>query len=179
MVDASYRQLYLDWIEGIVYDDEHGDEYSDLLETLYQIPFRYTIPQDANRLSDGHDLRLRFGYEKLLDYSEVEEALDFPVSLLEVLVALALRGEEAVMRDFDIGDRTALWFWMMMDNMHLTGQTNYNFDPNYVVDCADTMMDRKYSYNGDGGIVYLENPPTDLRQAELWYQLCWYFSSLV
>ncbi len=173
--DASYHELYFEWLCLLVYDDCHADEYSNLLAQMYATPFRYLLARDANRESDGRYLRYRFSSERFIDKSELR--INEPVSLLEVLVALALRGEESIMRDFDIGDRTPLWFWTMIDSMHLSGQTNENYDPDYVKERCDILMDRRFEPNGDGGLFILDTG-TDMRNVEFWYQLNWYFSSL-
>lgn len=176
MSDASYQDLYFGWLCLRIYDDQHADEYSSLLAQLHSIPFRYLLERDANRESDGCYLRYRFESEKFIP--EAREALVGPASLLEVLVALALRGEETIMRDFDIGDRTPLWFWTMLESMHLTSQTNDNYDPEYVAERCDILMDRRYEPNGDGGLFILDTN-ADMRNVEFWYQLNWYFSSLL
>lgn len=177
MLRASFSDLYFDWLMRFVYDKYHLEDYEPLCETLHKIEFYYTIPRDANRVSDAHNLRYRFGYDTGISYADIDDALQFPVSVFEVMIAMALRGEESIMRDFDIGDRTSLWFWTMIDSMHLSDQ-NYNFDEHVIREHVDTMLSRTYAPNGDGGLFTVNDPPYDMRKAELWYQMNWYFSSL-
>lgn len=177
MLRASYQSLYFDWLMRFVYDDYHDLDYEPLCECLNSIEFYYTIQNDANRVSDAHALRYRFAYETGISYEDIDDAIRSSVSVFEVMIAMALRGEESIMRDFDIGDRTSLWFWTMIDSMHLSDQ-NYNFNEDTIRSRVNSMLSRNYNSNGDGGLFTVNNPPYDMRKAELWYQMNWYFNTI-
>ena len=75
---------------------------------------------DADRAEDGINLRYRFGYENGYESAMIASYLDDrPCSVLEMMVALSMKMEEQIMDDPDIGDRTSVWFWKMIDNLGL------------------------------------------------------------
>ena len=78
-----------------------------LLEHLDNINFTYSIPFDENRFNDGQDLRYRFGYENNIAGYDIDE-MSFrkgPCSILEMMVALAIKCEENFMSDPANGNR--------------------------------------------------------------------------
>ncbi len=78
--------------------------YRRLLSCLYDVEFTYIIRMDANRAEDGMDLRYRFGYEFGYERSKITESLDKrPCTVLEMLIALAMRCEEHIMDDPEVG----------------------------------------------------------------------------
>lgn len=144
---------------------------------LHSIRFRYSIPNDVNRADDGISLRHRFaliyGYENESDY------LNEPCSVLEMLIALAIRCEEDIMDDPRYGDRTKQWFWQMIVNLGLGAMTDDRFDRGYVLDRINIFLNREYEPNGEGGLFTIHDCEHDLRDVEIWYQLCWYLDSIV
>jgi hypothetical protein len=92
------------------------------------------------------------------------------------MVALADRMENHIMYDPTTGDRTGLWFWTMISSMHLSHMNDDNYDEDEVDRAIDIMIERKYSYNGEGGLFTLENPDGDMRDTEIWYQMNWWVS---
>ncbi len=78
------------------------------------------------------------------------------------------------MHDPDEGDRTAIWFWEMMDNLRLTTQDDYQFDERFSNRVITKFLQRKYSPDGNGGPFYIPNCDQDLRKVELWYQMNYY-----
>jgi hypothetical protein len=132
---------------------------------------------DGNRAEDGMDLRYRFGDENSYDQALIATYLDDrPCSVLEMLIALAIRCEEQIMDDPDIGDRTGLWFGNMIYNLNLHTMHNSDFDREYVDEVIDIFLNRKYERDGRGGLFTVKNAPRDLRDVEIWYQLCWYLN---
>lgn len=151
--------------------------YNKLLHVLHDIEFTYSLPMDGNRADDGINLRYRFGYEN--DYPEplIANELDVrPCSVLEMMVALVVRLEEQIMVNPDIGDRTGYWFWHMISNLHISGFTDDNFDEQIVRGAIEIFLDRKYAKNGDGGLFTVNKRKCDMRNVEIWYQMCWYIT---
>jgi hypothetical protein len=135
---------------------------------------------DGNRAEDGIDLRYRFGYEQGYDSQTISTFLDNrPCSVLEMLIALAIRCEEHIMDDPDIGNRTGQWFWNMIINLGLGFMDDTKFDENYVKDVISRFLYRKYKRNGEGGLFTVEHCKNDLRTVEIWYQMCWYLDEVL
>jgi hypothetical protein len=114
------------------------------------------------------------------DEDHVEDILyilDGPCSVLEMMVALAIRAETTIMDNTLYGDRTKQWFWSMMMNLGLSTMTDDVFDERFVQNRIDIFLNRQYSYDGRGGLFFIPNTDTDLRNVEIWFQLCWYLDS--
>jgi len=174
----SVRNDYFEWLYDYVCKGRahHNVSYKRLFEYLYEVEFIYLIPNDINRASDGINLRYRFAM--IYDDESISNALDGPCSILEMLVALAIRCEE-FMDDTRYGDRTGQWFWSMLFNLGIDGMTDDIFDIEYVEERIYTFLDREYEPDGRGGLFYIRNCDEDLRNVEIWTQLCWYLNTFV
>ena len=181
MVRDDVLNEYFDWMCKLVSDKQYiGDRsYRKLLSKLHNIPFIYTIDMDGNRAADGIDLRYRFGYERNYeDYIIASFLDDKPCSVLEMIVALALRCE-TIMEDPDYGDRTGEWFWGMIESLGLESMDDTNFNRDYVDDVIDIFLSRGYGRDGRGGLFTIKHPKRDLRTVEIWYQMNWYLDSIL
>lgn len=182
MTENLLRKKYFLWMCQIVDTDRkiHVGSYRSLLEKLNNIDFYAILPMDENRADDGIELRYRFGRDCGYPASMIASMLDVaPCSVLEMMVALALRGEHHVAEDTIYGDRTGRWFWSMIKSMALTDQCDDMFDPAVVQDSVHRMLERNYAANGRGGLFTLQNPREDLRHVEIWYQMMWYLSEVL
>ena len=181
MVRDDVLNEYFDWMCQLVSDKQYiGDRsYRKLLSKLHNIPFTYTIDMDGNRAADGIDLRYRFGYERNYeDYIIASFLDDKPCSVLEMIVALALRCE-TIMEDPDYGDRTGEWFWGMIESLGLESMDDTSFNRDYVDDVINIFLSRDYGRDGRGGLFTIKHPKRDLRTVEIWYQMNWYLDSIL
>lgn len=142
--------------------------YGRLLRYLHGRTFVYILRMDANRAEDALDLRERFGVES-----------GNPCSVFEMMVALAVRCEEHIMTNAEIGDRTPMWFWGMIGNLGLSGMTDDCFHEERAADIIDRFLAREYHYDGKGGLFSLSNPRKDMREVEIWYQMMWYLEEQI
>ena len=179
MTRDEVNNEYFEWMFGLVHVKKYVKRasYRKLLMMLHDIDFRYSIPMDENRSIDGVDLRRRF----MLDngYGDLSRYLNFPCSVLEMIIALAIRCEEQIMDDPDIGDRTGKWFWDMIENLGLKSMTDTHFDRDFVNQRIDIFLNREYESNGRGGLFTVHNCGYDLRYVEIWYQMCWYLDEII
>lgn len=178
MLKDSINNEYFDWIYDLVCHDRYSKDisYRKILMLLHNTPFRYIIPMDENRLNDGLNLRYRFVNAEGYD-GHMSEYIDIPCSVLEMMVALAIRCEETIMDDARIGDRTEQWFWIMMTSLGLGSMTDDRFNKFKATEIIETFLDRNYEKNGKGGLFTIKNCEDDLRNIEIWWQLCWYLDS--
>lgn len=150
--------------------------YRKLLSYLHDIEFTWIIPKDDNRADDGIQLRRRFslfrGDVTLSNY------IPGPCSVLEMMVALAIRCEESTMADELLGNRTGQWFWGMIHNLELNPMIDSNFDRNRVDYIIKRFLDRDYERDGKGGLFTVRNCKRDMRDVEIWCQLSWYLDSI-
>ena len=107
MTSDELNKAYFEWMYGLVCDDEAS--YRELFHFLHGVDFTYTIDMDGNRFDDGVNLRYRFADECRYSGRLVAKYLDTrPCSVLEMLLALAIRLEEHIMSDPERGDRTRM-----------------------------------------------------------------------
>lgn len=163
---------YVNWMYDTVCSDSRGVSYFSLFCQLYEMDFTYTMPMDGNRAEDGVELRYRFGHERGIDQRLIAVYLDNrPCSVLEMMIALAIRCETHLMDDPDIGDRVGQWFWEMIVCLGLNGMTDDNFRRGRVIDHIERFLDRDYAKNGKGGLFEIHDPSKDMRQIDIWYQM--------
>lgn len=168
--------IYFDWLINFVcYGPAHiyKKRYKKLLKKLFEQEFYFLIPLDDNRYEDGIELRAVYleqhpDHEKELSYREP------PCSILEMMIALAIRIESAIMTDDRKGDRTSFWFWTMIETLGLKKYDDIHYDEYEVQRILDTFLERSYSPEGRGGLFFIPGTRKDLTKVEIWYQMCWF-----
>lgn len=181
MTPTDIRFEYYEWLKGLMCREHFPitNPYEKLLSHLYSTEFRYVLQRDANRADDGVNMRYRFAlfnYED--DVDMILDILDEPCSVLEMMIALAIRCEETIMDDPSIGDRTGVWFWGMVVNLGLGEMNDAHYDGYFVDEALERFLDRDYDPDGKGGLFRIRNCDTDLRNIEIWRQLLWYLDSI-
>lgn len=171
--DFAYE--YLEWMKVIV--DPVG-EYDNLLDLLHDLEFIWIVEMDENRAEDGVYLRNRFESEMQVT-CPMDDWIDWPCSVLEMILALSIKIEDTVMYRIEEGDRTAKWFWIMLNNLDISqfDDAHWNQDACMIVcDAIDIFLNRMYDYDGgNGGMFPLNNPKEDQRSLEIWWQMHEYF----
>ena len=170
---------YFEWMFDLACADRFSPQISfrRLLMHLHNTEFIFSNSNDSNRADDGIGLRYRFlsllGRKNDLDY------LDGPCSVLEMMLALAIRCEEHFMDDPDIGDRTSHWFWVMITNLGLGAVTDDEYDRVFVDDVVYRFLYRDYEPDGKGGLFRVKHCRRDMRNVEIWYQMCYYLDDIL
>ena len=134
---------------------------------------------DGNRADDGINLRYHFKQENHIRSVDVDRYLCGECSVLEMMVALSLRVEDDIMDDPVKGNRTGEWFDIMLESLGLDMMVDGHFNEKRVRHIIYNFIDRNYKPDGTGGLFRIENCPYDLRNVEIWYQMCWYFDSIM
>ncbi len=173
--EENFKNAYVNWIER----EMRAGDYHILFDVLYDTEFtwdRQRVPMDSNREADGRYLRRRFS-----DASGLVEpfgCVEWPASFLEVMVALAFRIHEQLMYDpvEHPEDGPWMWFWEWMGNAGLDTHTDDEMmrggQGSFMMTTArvNAIMDRRYSYSGEGGFFPLEDARCDQRNEEMWFQ---------
>lgn len=179
MLNNDIYEQYFNWLCDVV--NVSTVSYDKLLRLLHRTKFRWINIRDKNRAEDGTDLRFRF--RKSIDGLSRNEVLNWhdkePCSVLEMMIALAIRAEEQIMDDPQVGNRTTQWFWGMISSLGLTGMSDNMFDLIEVKDIIERFLNREYSPDGKGGLFTIRDCEYDLRDVEIWTQLCWYLDRFV
>jgi hypothetical protein len=170
----SINNSYFEWLCRLVCDRQHRQSsYRQMLQNIHLIPFIAINPLDENRGADGIELRYRFAREENrrseLIYLEIEKC-----SVLEMMIALAVRCEEHIMENSEIGNRTAQWFWIMVQNLGIE-QTSDTYDVTRII---TRLLHRDYESDGRGGL-FIVDTGDDVRQIEIWYQMCLYLNNML
>lgn len=161
---------YYRWLTGMLPGWE--ETHSRLLWALYLTPFKYVVAMDENRQGDGLALRTRYGWQRGLS----PEALDIlryehRCSVLEVMIALALRCEEEYMTHYEDENPVGQWVGPMIESLGLAGYDDQHWNPMAVEEIIERFLERDYSPDGLGSLFYIPGAEEDLRQVEIWYQM--------
>ena len=174
---------YFNWLYDSVCDSSYTRSlsYYDLFSYLYTTEFYWSIDKDENRAIDGINLRYIFAEDYRIN-TNTEKWNTFvsqPCNVLEMMVALARRCEEAIACDDYYGNRTSQWFWTMVVNLGLGEYSDSKFDFDQVNEIVHIFLDRKYEDNEIGCPFFVKNPRAPLHKTELWMQLNWYLSEIL
>lgn len=170
---------YFDWMYDMMCHEKYTEPFSyrKLLAYLHDTEFIYSIPRDENRWDDGYNLRRRFALEH--ENKAADDYIHGPCTVLEMMVALAIRCEETIMDDPNKGDRTSQWFWNMIVNLGLSTMTDNRYDERLVEDVVRRFLYRRYGPDGKGGLFTVKNCDRDLRTVEIWHQMCWHLNDIL
>lgn len=180
--DRRAVQKYLNWLSGFVCSPSTQERYKSLFSVLTERSFVSKVYRDDNREVDGLHLRCRFVDETdgMYDYEFWVGILPEECLIMEMLVSLALRMEWDFLHNEDIGNRTGVWFWELLDNIGIGDQDDLDFDERYVQMRINILLDRTYEPNGTGGLFPLKHSNgIDQRKEELWYQMNHYISEKI
>ena len=179
MSRRNIRDEYFEWLCDFI---GSSNEYSRLLKELHATVFEYDerkYPMDVNRIFDGRDLKYRFGSEmnysdRIITYSLEQD----DVSLLEVMIALAIRIENDMMMNLDYGDRTGQWVWGMINSLGLGKMTDARFNQRKFDTVITKFFNHDYERDGHGSLFVIEDCEYDMREEEIWTQMNWYLGTL-
>lgn len=180
MNQHEVEEEYFGWLYEMVTGRRFAKciSYRKLMRYLHDTPFRWSIPKDRNRAEDGIGLRRRYALYSGFEGDYFDVYLDRPCSVLEMMIALAIRCEETIMDDPLKGDRTGQWFWGMLTSLGLASMNNNAFDIEYVEAVIQRFLDRDYRPDGVGGLFTVRGCRFDLRETEIWIQMLWFLDTI-
>ena len=159
---------YREWLWTLV--GEPSPRYSQLFSIGWHTDFIYYIPNDQNRAQDGIALRGYFETETSIRLPDLGEC-----KMIEFLIALSRRMND-ILYDFRDPNRTADYFWELIDNIDLT--IDYEPPIEYeedIIRAFHIINHREYDRWGNGGSLFpLRKPYKDQRKTEIWYQMMAY-----
>lgn len=150
-----------------------------LLYKLYSTEFKAIISGDEHRIDDVAELREEFEGETGYIYSDIP---DIPCTVLELLITLSNRIVDIL---GDWNSDPANWFWVLLNNLvsddAYFSNVNLKEKPNVRHELDDILgrfVDRKYNFDGSGGIFPLKTPKKDQKRVEIWYQMQAYLNEI-
>jgi hypothetical protein len=171
MNKTEMQNEYFQWLCDLVQVNHEKASYWILAQELHKKKFKWFIPHDDNRAMDGEKLRDEFAEE--MRYRNYE-ALETECSMFEMLIALAKR-VDIMTYEPHAGNKLEQWFWDILGNVGLTKYTDdefYRMHGTARVDhILNTINERKYKRNGEGGLFPLHLAKKDQRKVEIWYQM--------
>ena len=66
-----------------------------------------------------------------------------------------------------------------LKNLRLDSMYDEHFDIEYVDGVILKFLNRRYERNGEGGLFTVKRRDLDMRNIEIWYQMCWYLDSVL
>lgn len=181
----NLSQLYLEWLLRLINADNYKDKsYIKLCSLLNKIPFEPVMKLDENRSSDVQSL-LRETYIQSqsdwyrLNNDEIMEIPTWPVSFLELIISLAMRIDLDFMREINGIDNTRIYFWILVRNLGILEFDDEHWGEDAIISIVNRLnivQERKYDFNGNGGLFPLENAEIDQRNVQIWNQLCQFVS---
>ena len=66
----------------------------------------------------------------------------------------------------------------MVVSLGLGGMTDDRFDKPYIDQVVDRFLDRAYERNGKGGLFTVRYRNRDMRNLEIWTQMCLFLDSI-
>lgn len=164
---AEYEEDYFIWLCAKVTEPTSvGQTYWSLLRELHTYEFVWVVPGDANRMSDGFDMKTEFcrAFDLPPDiFDEYDRATR--VSVLEVLVAFTRHAE------FQTECSEVFWFTTFLKNLDLIDEYDAGgIDEERIRAILYNFVWRLYEPNGEGGLFPLSSSRYDQREIELWFQ---------
>ena len=144
MIHEHINEAYVKWLFDLVCKGRFPKQvsYNRLLTHLDGTRFIFTSPYDQDRAKDGIDLRYRFAIDHDLDPEVTMDILGGQCSVLEMMIALAIRCED-FMDDPRVGNRTRQWFWGMVKSLGLDSMTDDQYDERYVRAVLTRFLNRE------------------------------------
>ena len=178
MIHNDVEDLYFKWLSTLVFPNEEIQRnYIGLLNLLYEIEYIWNqnIPLDENRYIDGINLRESFSYKSKIPSDIVQNSIQGPCTILEMICALGIRIDNDIMATYYTGyDHGYFWIQKMLKNLNILQYDDLNFDEDAVRRKIDNFLKRRYSENGFGGLFYVPNSEKDMRSMNIWDQMCYY-----
>lgn len=177
----NLSELYLVWLINLINADNYkGKSYIKLCSLLNKVPFEPVIKLDENRLSDVQSLLRETYIQSQSDWyrltnDDIMELPIWPVSFLELIISLAMRIDLDFMREINGIDNTRIYFWVLVRNLGILEFDDEHWGEDAIISVVNRLnivQERKYDFNGNGGLFPLENAEMDQRNVQIWNQLC-------
>ena len=178
-------ELYLEWLLRLINADNYKDKsYTKLCSLLNKIPFKPIVELDKNREFDVQSLLREVYIQSQSEWYRLEDDRitsfpDLPVSFLELMISLAMRIDLDFMREINGIDNTRIYFWILVRNLGLLEYDDEHWGEDAIISIVSRLnivQDRKYDFDGKGGLFPLENSEVDQRNVQIWNQLCQFVS---
>jgi hypothetical protein len=173
--EVTLENAYFEWLYsqiGPLKNRNPARNHWQLCRKLHSTEFYWFVPNDDNRVADGKELRDEFA--TVTRWAVDDEFIawrEMGCSVMEMMVALAR------LAAFESGRSAVEWFWRFLHNLELDAYSDDIYEiaiDEEVEEVLDRLIERKYGYDGKGGLFPLLHARRDQREIELWYQMSSY-----
>lgn len=162
--DTRVTRQYYEHLTRIIDLNNQSPGYSKLINQLFHTEYIYNPRNnDVNRSIDGKELRKKYS-----GYLPEDYVIGFPCSVLEMMVALAIRIETDIMGEPG-DDHPERWFWAMVKNSVLGRYTDKNYSLTDVEYAIYDILTHRFDSHGTGSFFPIKGA-WDAREMELWQQ---------
>lgn len=175
IIDNYLRWLYFDVLDG---PERRFKTYNSLFETLLLEPYIPLHHMDRNRFKDALTMRNEYILGDLVGYGgpyesseeckdckdEIEDILP-ECSVLEMLIALAVRMEKEIMAPANGDNDYFRWFWGMICTLELDDFDEKHYDEGWIKKITDDFL------RGERYIFRLKGGPEVNDGLQIWDQM--------
>lgn len=174
------KELWEDYLQYLIWrcglQEFRG--WGGLFGFLHNIEFIYILDRDGNRYDDG--IRLRDDYEIPEEFADgynnyddlINEFMDKPCSVFEMLIALSIRVDDEFIGD-PKEEHPEEFFMIMLRNLRLDKFRNCSRE---CGDIISVWLDRRFDRDGRGSPFPLKRPIGNQRDVEIWDQMMAYIN---
>lgn len=169
------KDFWSDYLEYLIITCNlygYRNSYYNLFWTLHNIQFTYRIERDENRVEDGHDLREGYSIPNRFSIKDHEYFYAHWVSVLEVLIALAIRVDNEIIGD-PANPHPEIFFMEMIENLELR---RHKTDQNTIRQVVEDWLERRFDRCGFGSPFPVTDDDRDQRGLEMWDQMVSYLN---
>lgn len=175
---------YFDFLYSKICRNRYGSVADErICRALCRLPLDVDIfnenPYDSTRLDDIWECRNIY----IAENGDWDEDAKGYLSVFEFLVTFCEKIEIVVMANSNYGDRTATWFWMILDNLDITYDTACKMDGTIDLDYISAViyrwLNKNFCKNGDGSPFPLKKSTDDCRKLSFWEHALRYFTENV
>lgn len=161
---------YLIWRGGL----QRYVKYGRLFEIMHDINFNCILERDDNRYDDGVELRDEYTIPD--DYYDfINEFMNRPCSVLEMLLGLAIRVDDEFIGD-PAEEHPEIFFMEMIKNLGLDRFKGDRYRDVDVVKIVLRWINREFEKDGRGSPFPIKYDCRDQRYLEIWDQMNVYIS---
>lgn len=177
----NLNELYLNYLLRLINADNYREKsYTKLCSLLYKIPFKPILTLDNNRSYDVQSLIRETFIQSQSEWYRLENdelimLPNLPISFLELIISLAMRIDMDFMREVNEVDNSRVYFWIIIKNLGFLVYDDEHWGEDSIISIVNRLnivQDRKYDFDGNGGLFPLKNAKEDQRNVQIWNQLC-------
>lgn len=168
----NMEELWDDYLQYLIWRGrlERMTKYGRLFDILHHIDFICVVERDENREADGVELRDDYNIPDDFDDCLVDDFLERPCSVLEMMIALAIKVDDEFIGD-PAEEHPEEFFMEMIKNLGLDKFRGNRYKESDVIRIIDRWLNREFDRDGTGSPFPVKESKRDQRELEIWDQM--------